>query len=137
MNHRVLIVDDDVNACIITETLLRLRGLDVRLASDGAEACEMVQREGAGVVVLDLGLAGMNGFEVLRRLRGRFETLRLPTQSRIIVTSDREEPEVERFVMRLGADAFLRKPVAPQRLIGMVEQFLAAPSGGVLGAHPS
>jgi CheY-like chemotaxis protein len=138
MNHTVLIVDDDVNARIIAETLLELRGLRVRLATDGTEACEMVRREGAAVVVVNLSLPGMNGFEVLRRLRGRFETLRLPAQPRIVVTSDREEPEVERFALRLGADAFLRKPVAPNRFIAIVEQFIGqTAAGGALAVSSS
>ena len=127
MNRKVLIVDDDVNAGIIAETLLRLRGLDVQVACDGAEACEMVERNGAAVVVLDLTLPEMNGFEVLRRLRGRFESLRLRVQPRIVVTSVRREPEVERFALQLGADAFLCKPVDPHRLIRIVEQLVGAP----------
>jgi two-component system phosphate regulon response regulator PhoB len=123
----VLIVDEDVNARIIAETLLQTRGLRVRSVGDGKEAYELVRREGAAVVLLDLALAGMNGLEVIRRLRGRFEALPLPHQPRIIVVSDRAEPEVERFALRLGADAFLHKPVAPARLIGTVENFLALP----------
>jgi CheY-like chemotaxis protein len=128
VNPKVLIVDDDVNAGIIAETLLRLRGLDVQIACDGAEACEMVERNGTAVVVLDLTLPEMNGFEVLRRLRGRFESLRLRIQPRIVVTSARREPEVERFALQLGADAFLYKPIDPHRLIRIVEQLVAAPS---------
>ncbi len=123
----VLIVDEDVNARIIAETLLQTRGLPVRAVGDGMEAYELVRREGAAVVLLDLALSGMNGMEMIRRLRGRFEALPLPKQPRIIVVSDRPEPEVERFALRLGADAFLRKPVAPARLIATVESLLALP----------
>ena len=137
MNRTVLIVDDDANACIIAETLLRLRGLSVRSMGDGAEACELVQRVSPAVVVLSLGLPGMNGFEVLRRLRGRFETLRMPMQPRIVVTSEREEAEVERFARRLGADAFLRKPVGANELIACVEHCLALPSPDAIGASLS
>lgn len=137
MNRKVLIVDDDVNAGIIAETLLRLRGLDVQIACDGVEACEIVERTGAAVVVLDLKLPEMKGFEVLRRLHGRFETLRLPIQPRIVVTSERQEPEVERFALQLGADAFLCKPVDPHRFIRIVEQLVvAAPSAFWSAAAP-
>lgn len=127
MKDGVLIIDEDVNARIIAETLLGTRGLHVRAASDGNEAYELIRREGAAVVLLDLALRGMNGLEVIRRLRGRFESLPLPSQPRIVVVSDRTEPEVERFALRLGADAFLRKPVAPARLIDTVEKLLSLP----------
>ncbi len=126
MKDTVLIVDDDVNARIIAETLLQTRGLRVRSALDGLDACEIISREGAAVVVLDLELSGMNGWEVIRRLRGRFEAMRPRTSPRIVVTSNRTEPEIQRFALRLGADAFLRKPVVPVQLITTVEQLMAA-----------
>jgi two-component system chemotaxis sensor kinase CheA len=125
----VLIADEDVNAQIIAETLLRLRGLDVRLAADAAEAYDVVCQEAIAAVVLDLDLPGMNGFEFLRRLRGRFGCLPLADQPRILVVTTRPEPEVERFAMRLGANAILRKPVAPGAFITTVEHLIdrAAP----------
>ena len=125
MNRTVLIADGDLNAQIIAETLLRLRGVDVRLAADGTEACQVARDEDVAVVVLELSLPGMNGFEVLRRLRGRFEPSRVAKPPRIIAVTHRSEPEVERFVRRLGADAFLCKPLAPRQFIGMVEDLLA------------
>jgi CheY-like chemotaxis protein len=126
MSGTVLIVDDDVNARIIAETLLRLRGLQVRRADDGAEACECVRREDIAVIVLELQLPGMNGFDVLRRLRSPSGPLQAPTAPRILAVTHRQEPELERFVRRLGADAFLQKPVAPGRFIRTVEELLAS-----------
>jgi CheY-like chemotaxis protein len=137
VNGSVLIVDADVNARIIAETLLRVRGLDVRSATDGPEACDIVQRDDISVVVLDLNLPGMNGFEVLRRLRSRFATPRLPSAPRVIVVTTRHEREVEHFALRLGADAFLRKPVEPREFIATVERLIGAPPRAVIaaGAH--
>ncbi len=122
MERTVLIADDDVNAQIIAETLLRLRGLNVCRAADGAHACDIVRHEDVAVVVLELSLPGMNGFELLRRLKGRFGPPPLPATPRILVVADRREPEVERFVLRLGADAFLRKPLAPAQFVKTVEE---------------
>ncbi len=119
MGSAVLIVDDDVNAQIITETLLRLRGLDVRITPDTADAVSMVARGDVGVVVVNLNTSGMNGFEGLRRLRAASEALTTPT--RIVVVTDRRAPEVERFSQRSGADAVLRRPTEPGRLIATVE----------------
>ncbi len=124
MERTVLIADDDVNAQIIAETLLRLRGLAVRRATHGTEACDIVRHEDIAVVVLDLSLPGMNGFELLRQLHGRFGPRPLPANPRILVVTDRHEPEVERFVRRLGADAFLRKPLAPAQFVKTVEELV-------------
>jgi len=125
----VLIVDEDVNAQIIAETLLRLRDLGVRLARDGTEACDIMRHGDIDVVVLDVSVRGMDGFEVLRRLRGRSKPLPLATKPRILVVTDRHEPEVERFAFRLGADAVLRKPLPPAQFIKTVQQLVegAAP----------
>jgi CheY-like chemotaxis protein len=122
----VLIADEDVNAQIIAETLLRLRGLRVRRAADGPEVCNIVQQEEIAVVVLDLSLPGMNGFEVLRRLRGRFGPLRSANEPRILAVTSRQEPEVERFALQLGANAFLRKPLASPHFIRTVEELVGS-----------
>ena len=131
MNSTVLIVDEDVNARIIAETLLRLRDFEVRSADDSSEVRDIVAHEDIAVVVLDLNLPGGSGLEVLRRLRSRFELPRLSYEPRIVVVSSRQEPEVERFARRLGADAFLRKPVEPGEFIRTVEHLA---SGGALRA---
>ncbi len=106
-------------------------------ATDGPEACDIVKYGVVAVVVLDLKLPGMNGFEVVRRLRSRFEAPRLLWEPRIVVVTYRREPELETFVLRLGADAFLRKPVAPRRLIRTVEQLLARATQGAAEAAGS
>jgi CheY-like chemotaxis protein len=127
MNGTVLIIDEDVNAQIIAETLLRLRGLDVHIATDAAEAGEILAHEEVGVVVMDINGAGMNGFEVLHRLRAAAQALAIPP--RLVVTTDRREPELEGFARRLGANAVLRKPMNHGQFIATVEELVdsAAP----------
>jgi CheY-like chemotaxis protein len=122
----VLIADDDVNAQIIAETLLSLRGFRVRRAADGAEACDIVRQEEIAVVVLDLSLPGMNGFELLRRPHGRLGPLPLASEPRILAVTSRQDPEVERVALRLGASAFLRKPLALPHFIRTVEQLVGS-----------
>ncbi len=137
MKGTVVIVDEDVNARIIAETLLLVRGIDVRVAIDGTEACEIVRREGAEVVVVDIGSPGSNGLEAIRQLCGRFETLPMPAQPRIVALSSSNAPEMEEFALRLGVDALLRKPVAPVRFVTTVEHLMRLPrlaSADVVGA---
>lgn len=127
MKSTVVIVDEDVNARIIAETLLEIRGMDARSAADGTEACEIVRREGAAVVIVDLGSPVTNGLEAIRKLYGRFEALPLPAQPRIIALTDSDAPELEQFALRLGADTVLRKPVAAGEFVLTVERLMQLP----------
>ncbi|MFI5397458.1 MAG: response regulator [Candidatus Binatia bacterium] len=119
MNGTVLIVDEEANARIIAAALLPLRQLHVRSATNVGEACDIACQEDVAVVVLNLNSQLSNGFEALRQLRKRCGTLR------IVVVTDWEEPAVERLARRLGADAFLRKPMSPDQLITAVEELTA------------
>ena len=124
MGETVLIITEDGQARRAAETLLRAAGLAVLLARDAAAACDILTCEGAAIVVLDLTFPQTKGFEVLRRLRGRFET-RVPlAQPGVIVLSDWTESAVERLAVGLGADAFLRKPVAARELLATVQQLM-------------
>jgi CheY-like chemotaxis protein len=125
----VLVADDDVNAQIIAETLLRLRGFHVRRAGDGTEASDVVRDEDIAVVVLDLDLPGLNGSELLRQIRARLAQSPLLSTPRVLAVTSRREAEVERFALRVGADAVLRKPLAPGQFIRTVERLVeqAAP----------
>jgi len=122
VHDTVLVVDDDANARIIAETLLRVRGLHVRSTGDPAEAPALIDDPDVAVVVLDLGASALNGVDMLHRLRNHPET-----SAHVIAITDRTEPEVERFAERMGADAFLRKPLQPAAFINLVEQLLGTP----------
>ena len=121
MKDTVLIVGRDANARTIARTL-RARGLHIRSITDALEACDVICCEGAAVVVLDLTFPDTKGLEVLRRIRGRFETRVLPTQPRVIVMADWTESAVERLAIGLGADVFLPKPVVSRNLLAVVDQ---------------
>lgn len=124
MKGKILIVDDDVNAQIIAETLLQTRGWQVRAVSDGTEALEVFRHDPADVVVLELALPGMNGLELIRHLRGRFQPLPPSSAPRIVVVSGESDPATHAFALRLGADAWLKKPVAPVQFVRQVEELL-------------
>jgi CheY-like chemotaxis protein len=124
MGNAVLIVDDDVNAQIIAATLLRVRGHEVQVATDTAQAVDRIARAEVGVVVAALTMPEMHGVEGVRRLRTAAGVLATPP--RIIVTTDRTAPELERFCQRIGADAVLRKPLDPGLFIATVERLMPA-----------
>ena len=129
MKDTVLVLDEDANARIIAETLLRIRGLHVLTARDGTEACDVVRCEGAAVVVLGLQACDLDSLQLLRILRGRFESFSVPTP-RIVVLAGRRDTDSQRTALRSGADVFLRKPADPNQFIAIVERLIAQANTG-------
>jgi DNA-binding response OmpR family regulator len=123
---RILIVDDDARFLTFLSRTLKRAGFEVVTASDGCEVPELIARVAVDVLVLDLQMPGMNGFEVLRSLREA-----LPTQLRgggqrpkVIVVSGRDEEDTSDFARHLGADAYLTKPLAGVQLVSAVRGVL-------------
>ena len=112
--HTVLLVEDDVEAREPLEELLRLEGLEVQIAGDGAEAHERL-RGGARpcVILLDLRMPGMDGYEF------RAEQMRDPALARIPVVVLSADALVDEKALQLGIEDYLRKPVD-------IDQFIAA-----------
>jgi two-component system, chemotaxis family, chemotaxis protein CheY len=112
--HTVLLVEDDVAAREPLEELLRLEGLAVQIAGDGAEAHEQL-RGGARpcVILLDLRMPGMDGYEF------RAEQMRDPALARIPVVVLSGDALVDEKALQLGIEDYLRKPVD-------IDQFIAA-----------
>lgn len=113
----VLLVDDEPNVREAIALNLRKEGLDVAFAGDGAEAVDLAREIRPDLIVLDIMLPGMDGFEVCRTIR---EESTVP----ILVLSARGE-EIDRIVgLELGADDFLAKPFAMRELVARVRAML-------------
>ena len=110
---RVLMVEDNVEYAGGIERLLKRAGFEVRIARDGPSALDMVRRWIPDVVLLDLGLPCMDGFEVARRLR---EDDRLARTMIVVISGYADEIERQRS-RELGIDAHLAKPVAFRDLL--------------------
>ena len=131
MNESVLIVDEDANAGIITAHLLRLRGFRARAVADADTAGAHLENENVAVVLVGIDCPEASGLDCLRRVRAGLDSIHAgaganasPTPH-VIALTRRQEPEVERFVRRMGADLLLRRPVDPPDLIRAVEYFAA------------
>lgn len=105
--HRVLIVDDNADAADSMAALLRVDGQDVRTAHDGPAGLEAARRFKPGVVFLDIGLPGMDGFQVARALRATPET----KDCLLIAISGYGQAEDHRQSKEAGFDRHLVKPV--------------------------
>ena len=110
---RILVVDDEPDIVALVAYHLARAGYRVSTASSGDEAISAVARERPALVVLDLMLPGMSGYEVLERLRGNEETRGLAV---LMLTARREEADRIQG-LTLGADDYLTKPFSPQELV--------------------
>jgi DNA-binding response OmpR family regulator len=123
----ILVVDDDVKVLTFLHHTLKRGGFHVLAASDGAEVPDLLSRNHVDALVLDLQMPGVNGWEVLRKLRpGADLQKRRATKVRpkVVVVSARTEEETEAFARRLGADAYLTKPLWGAQLLATVRQVL-------------
>jgi len=115
--ERVLIVEDNADTREALQEALALDGYEVFASADGRTALDVARREQPGVVVVDIGLPGLDGYEVAQRLRASANGDRLL----LIGLSGYGQPEARRRATEAGFDAYLTKPVAPDELARVIE----------------
>jgi len=113
----ILAVDDEIRILQLLRTTLQLAGYRVLTASTGTEGLQMAQQPDVDMVLLDLGLPGLNGFDVLARLR---QVSDVPV---IIVTAWEEEDNKVRG-LEMGADDYLTKPFGRRELLARIQAVL-------------
>jgi len=117
MTHRVLVVDDDQTVAEVVARYLEREGLDVETTGDGLAALEAAAERPPDLVVLDLMLPGLDGFEVCRRLR---ETSAVP----IVMLTARGDEDDRVVGLDRGADDYVAKPFSPRELVARVKATL-------------
>jgi len=118
--ERVLVVDDEPDIVALVAYHLAKSGFRVVTATSGSEALDQARRERPALVVLDLMLPGMSGFDVLTALRNDDATRHVAV---LMLTARREEPDRVRG-LSLGADDYLTKPFSPAELVLRVRAIL-------------
>jgi DNA-binding response OmpR family regulator len=117
---RVLVVDDEAPMVELIREYLAAEGMDVAVAGDGPAAVDAVRDRRPDVVVLDVMLPGLDGFEVLRRVRTFSDAY-------VIMLTARAE-EIDRIIgLSVGADDYLVKPFSPRELVARVKALLRRP----------
>jgi len=117
---KVLVVEDSVAQREMMKDLLEGSGLDVTIASDGIEALQLLQGSVPDLVLLDIVMPKMNGYEVCRRIKTNLKTQDLP----VVMCSAKGEEFDRYWGMKQGADAYIAKPFQPTELVGTVKQLL-------------
>jgi CheY-like chemotaxis protein len=103
---KVLVVDDEYGFCKNLRTFLLGKGYDVLLTTNGEHALDLIREEKPDFVTLDIRMPGMNGYEVLEKLKKDYEGLS------VIVISAIDVPDMEDKLLHAGAKAVLHKPIA-------------------------
>lgn len=119
----VLVADDEINTTIMLQHIFERDGYRVERANDGYAAIEAAKRILPDLILLDIRMPKLDGFEVLRILRDDPQTATIPT---IVITANATAPaDVERG-LNLGADDYLQKPFAPQELLARARSKIRA-----------
>jgi len=119
----ILVIDDEPSIGRVVQFKLQQEGFKVRVATDGLEGLVYIKEEKPDLILLDLMMPGMDGFEVCRRLRASPETVTTPV---IILTARGQEMDRIRGV-ELGVLDFFTKPFSPQKLLERVKEVFKSP----------
>jgi len=123
MKGAILVIEDEQAIAELVRAYLKRDGFGVVWASSGEQALEELSRHPVRLVVLDIGLPGIDGFEVCRRLRAR-------TNVPILILSARDD-EVDRVAgLEAGADDYVTKPFSPRELVARVKAILRRVGNG-------
>lgn len=121
----VVVVDDSISVRKFVGRMIEKAGYRVKLASDGLEAAELIAQQGCHLVITDLEMPRMTGYELMAQLRQSPATRRIP----VMVVTSRAGAKHRDRAMKEGALAFLTKPVQEDQLINAVEQLIGAEAG--------
>lgn len=119
----VMVVDDSVTVRKVTSRLLERQGMDVLVAKDGIEAVAMLQERRPDVMLLDIEMPRMDGFEVARQVRHDERLDNLP----IVMISSRTGDKHKEHASQLGVNKFLGKPFQENELLATIDELVSRP----------
>ena len=120
MINKILIVDDEVETLRLISIALRRQGMQVITANNGSQALELAFSEKPNLIILDIMMPDINGFEVVRRLKKDAKTQDIP----VLIFSARNQSSDKVTGYESGADDYLTKPIHPAELISHVKTLL-------------
>ncbi len=121
----IMVVDDSLTVRKVTSRLLERKGYNVLTAKDGLGAIELLRKIKPNVMLVDLEMPHMNGFELIKNIRDNPDTVKIP----IIVISSRTSDKQRKIADDLGVNMFLGKPYNETELISQIAQYVAEGQG--------
>ncbi len=123
MVKKILVIEDDPATSRLVDYSLRHEGYEIITAFNGLEGIRKAKNEAPDLVILDVMLPGMDGFEICHRLKADPVTAQLP----ILMCSAKAQDMDKQTGLKVGADDYLSKPAAPAEIVKRVGQLLARP----------
>jgi len=120
MQQYILVVDDDEHIAQLVQINLERAGYRVQTAPNGAAALDQVALEKPGLVILDVMMPQMSGFETLKKLKANPEVNHIPVIMLTVRSSETDTADA----WKIGVDAYLYKPFEPSELLAFVKRFL-------------
>lgn len=118
---KILIVDDEPNIIMALEYALRKNDYDIFIARDGEEAIALAQKVQPDLVILDIMMPKVDGYEVLAFLKHH---KMLKTQTKTIIISAKQKDEDVKEALELGAKDYIKKPFSIKKLLNTVREIL-------------
>ena len=122
MSHRILVVDDEPNIVLSLEFLMKQAGYEVQTAADGEEALEAVREDPPSLILLDINMPKLNGYEVCEAVRANPEW----KGTRIVMLTAKGRDIEREKGLAVGADDYVTKPFATQDVVAKVREILDA-----------
>ena len=117
---RILVVEDSPTVLYMLADMLRKHGYDVITAIDGDEALHIARQEHPQLILLDVILPKLNGYQVCRKIKAFPETAGIPV---VMITSKAQNSD-RQWAMEQGADGYIVKPFDADKLAAVIEQFV-------------
>jgi DNA-binding response OmpR family regulator len=121
MAKKILVIEDDPAISRLVDYSLRHEGYEVISATNGLVGIRKAHNEAPDLIILDVMLPGMDGFEICHQLRTEKDTAQLP----ILMFSAKAQEIDKNTGLKVGADDYLPKPAAPAEIVSRVEKLLA------------
>lgn len=123
MERTILLIEDDPLSARLVDLILKSEGHQVIMAHDGFQGLQIAQNTSLDLILLDLMLPGIDGFEVLRRLRADPNT----ADVKVVVVSAKSQPADKERAAELGTNDYLTKPYRKVELLKVVRSLLSEP----------
>ncbi len=119
---KILVVDDEIDTLNLVKMILETESYKVQIAQDGQEAFSRISQEKPDLILLDIKMPGMNGYEICRKLKRSPETATVP-----IIMFSASDSNTKTRVREAGADGFMLKPFTIEQLLDVVKKHLNQP----------
>jgi pilus assembly protein CpaE len=128
MTGKILIVDDDIDTLQLVGTMLERQGFKILAANNGEQALLKAASDDPNLIILDVMMPGLDGYEVTRQLRAKANTAHTP----ILMFSAKAQMDDKIEGFEAGVDDYITKPIHPADLIASVKKLIERPQSGIL-----